>query len=226
MEVTHDTHDVTAERCRTARGPRDSRCVASAAGGPLGGNSPRPGIHRRAGRALRGRARLLRPRHADLGSRATGPRTNPEALLPQLASDAAQARSQALHTLSKIADPAIWGAITPALISDADDEVAAAAWRTAAALVPPGREAALAAALAAELGRGDRETQRRLSRAFAALGAPARAAVENGALSPNEAVSAHALATLAVMDNPDESFESAVHEATRIVALRAVPSTE
>lgn len=149
-----------------------------------------------------------------------------EAVLPQLASDVAQARSQALHTLSKIADPAIWGAITPALIGDADDEVAAAAWRTAAALVPPGREAALAAALTAELGRGDRETQRRLSRAFAALGAPARAAVENGALSPNEAVSAHALATLAVMDNPDESFESAVHEATRIVALRAAPSTE
>lgn len=149
-----------------------------------------------------------------------------EALLPQLASDVAQARSQALHTLSKIADPATWGAITPALISDPDDEVAAAAWRTAAALVPPGREAALAAALAAELGRGDRETQRRLSRAFAALGAPARAAVEKGALSPNEAVSAHALATLAVMDNPDESFESAVHEATRIVALRAAPSTE
>jgi hypothetical protein len=149
-----------------------------------------------------------------------------EALLPQLASDVAQARSQALHTLSKIADPAIGGAITPALISDPDDEVAAAAWRTAAALVPPGREAALAAALAAELGRGDRETQRRLSRAFAALGAPARAAVENGALSQNEAVSAHALATLAVMDNPDESFESAVHEATRIVALRAAPSTE
>lgn len=149
-----------------------------------------------------------------------------EALLPQLASDGAQARSQALHTLSKIADPAIWSAITPALISDPDDEVAAAAWRTAAALVPPGREAALAAALAAELGRGDRETQRRLSRAFAALGAPARAAVENGALSQNEAVSAHALATLAVMDNPDESFESAVHEATRIVALRAAPSTE
>lgn len=149
-----------------------------------------------------------------------------EALLPQLASDVAQARSQALHTLSKIADPATWGAITPALISDPDDEVAAAAWRTAAALVPPGREAALAAALAAELGRGDRETQRRLSRAFAALGAPARAAVEKGALSPNEAVSAHALATLAVMDNPDESFESAVHEATRIVALRAAPSME
>lgn len=149
-----------------------------------------------------------------------------EALLPQLASDVAQARSQALHTLSKIADPAIWGAITPALISDPDDEVAATAWRTAAALVPPGREAALAAALAAELGRGDRETQRRLSRAFAALGAPARAAVENAAQSQDEAVGAHALATLAVMDNPDESFASAVHEATRIVALRAAPSTE
>ena len=147
-------------------------------------------------------------------------------LVTELGSASPQARAQALHTLSKIADPATWGAITPALISDPDDEVAAAAWRTAAALVPPGREAALAAALAAELGRGDRETQRRLSRAFAALGAPARAAVENGALSPNEAVSAHALATLAVMDNPDESFESAVHEATRIVALRAAPSTE
>ncbi|WP_322410479.1 HEAT repeat domain-containing protein [Microbacterium invictum] len=149
-----------------------------------------------------------------------------DALVPQLQSDVAQARSQALHTLSKIADPATWPAITPALLADPDDEVAAAAWRAAAGLVPAGSEAALAASLTAQFGRGDAETQRRLSRALAALGDPARASVERAARSSDEAISAHALATVALIDDPDESFESAVHEAKRAVALRAAPSAE
>lgn len=63
------------------------------------------------------------------------------AVLPQLRSASAQARSQALHTLSKIGDPATGAAITVDLLHDENVEVARAAWRTAAGLVPAGHEA-------------------------------------------------------------------------------------
>src|SRR5437868_6773923 len=45
-------------------------------------------------------------------------------LLKEVRSERAQARSQALHTLSKIGDRRAWPAITVALLFDADDEVA------------------------------------------------------------------------------------------------------
>jgi HEAT repeat protein len=57
-------------------------------------------------------------------------------LVAELASPEPQARSQALHTLSKIADERAWPAITVALLQDADDEVARAAWRAAVVLAP------------------------------------------------------------------------------------------
>src|SRR5690625_4607536 len=43
-------------------------------------------------------------------------------LLTELASSVPQARSQALHTLSKFGDEATWPALTTALIQDEDDE--------------------------------------------------------------------------------------------------------
>ncbi|MGW4277178.1 HEAT repeat domain-containing protein, partial [Streptomyces seoulensis] len=48
-------------------------------------------------------------------------------LVAEVRARSAQARSQALHTLSKIGDRRAWPAITPALLSDADDEVARSA---------------------------------------------------------------------------------------------------
>src|SRR5689334_23730401 len=48
-------------------------------------------------------------------------------LLAELHSERGQARSQALHTLSKIRDAAAWPAITRSLMRDADDEVARSA---------------------------------------------------------------------------------------------------
>ncbi len=50
-------------------------------------------------------------------------------LVAELRSETAQARSQALHTLSKIGDRRAWPAITRALLTDTDDEVARSAWR-------------------------------------------------------------------------------------------------
>lgn len=92
------------------------------------------------------------------------------ALLRELRSERAQARSQALHTLSKTGDRQVWPAITRELLTDADDEVARSAWRAAVVLVPEGQEPALATVLATQLGRGGRETQLSLSQALVALG--------------------------------------------------------
>src|SRR5690606_9686747 len=64
-------------------------------------------------------------------------------LLAEAASDHPPARSQSLHTLSKIGDAAGWPVVASAL-EDPDDEVARSAWRAAPTLVPPGGEAELA----------------------------------------------------------------------------------
>jgi HEAT repeat protein len=144
--------------------------------------------------------------------------TVPE-LLKELRSERAQARSQALHTLSKIGDRQAWPAITRALLSDADDEVARSAWRAAVVLVPEGEEPELAAVLSTQLGRGERETQLSLSRALIALGEvilpTLRAAMTDLALR----VRAHAIATERLLRDPDAGFEFAIEEAKRVVAL-------
>jgi HEAT repeat protein len=149
-----------------------------------------------------------------------------ELLLVELSSETAQARSQALHTFSKLGDSRVWPAITTALLTDGDDEVARAAWRTAAALAPEDRKGELARTLATQFGRGDRGVQRSLSRAFATLGAPATTIVDEASLSENADVRAHAIATAYAMNNPDDSFDTAIAEAQRIVALEAAPTIE
>ncbi|MFJ4036789.1 HEAT repeat domain-containing protein [Microbacterium sp. NPDC090007] len=143
-------------------------------------------------------------------------------LLPEVTSEVPQARSQALHTLSKIGDPAAFGAITRAVLRDRHPEVARAAWRTASGLVPDDAREALAEELATQFGRGDHDTQRSLSRAFAAIGPRAEPVVEHAAASSYDVISAHARATLIVMDDPDTEFAEAVVEARRVVAQRAL----
>lgn len=145
-------------------------------------------------------------------------------LLVELDGGAPQARSQALHTLSKIGDPRAWEAITAGLLRDADDETARAAWRTAAGLVPTDRETWLAAQLASQLGRGDRDLRLSLSRAFADLGPAALPAVDAAAADDDPEVRAHALATARLMSDPEEGFDAALAEARKAVALRGAPS--
>ncbi|MEW2077069.1 HEAT repeat domain-containing protein [Streptomyces sp. NPDC012403] len=140
-------------------------------------------------------------------------------LLREIRSERAQARSQALHTLSKIGDRRAWPAITRELLSDADDEVARSAWRAAAVLVPEGEESGLAAMLATQLGRGGRETQLSLSRALVALGDVVLPALRAATTAPGEHVRAHALATERLLRDPDAGFEFAIEEAKRVVAL-------
>nr|WP_249350356.1 HEAT repeat domain-containing protein [Microbispora sp. H10836] len=140
-------------------------------------------------------------------------------LIGELRSERAQARSQALHTLSKIGDRQAWPAITRALLTDADDEVARTAWRAAVVLVPEGEEPGLAGVLATQLGRGERETQLSLSRALIALGEVITPALRAAMTDPDPRVRQHAVATERLSRNPDAGFEFAIEEAKRIVAL-------
>ncbi|MFE2929129.1 HEAT repeat domain-containing protein [Streptomyces sp. NPDC059278] len=142
-------------------------------------------------------------------------------LVREVRSEHAQARSQALHTLSKIGDRRAWPVITRALLTDADDEVARSAWRTAVVLVPEGEESALAVVLATQLGRGERETQLSLSRALVALGEVIVPALHAATSSPDPDAHAHAhaLATRQLLRDPDTGFGFAIEEAKRVVAL-------
>ncbi|MEU8825335.1 HEAT repeat domain-containing protein [Streptomyces sp. NPDC048636] len=141
------------------------------------------------------------------------------AVVREVRSERAQARSQALHTLSKIGDPQAWPAISWALLSDADDEVARSAWRAAVVLVPEGEKSALAGALARQLGRGGRQTQLSLSRALVELGEVIEPSLRAATTAPDPRVRAHALATGRLLREPDTGFESAIEEAKRVVAL-------
>ncbi|WP_432907203.1 HEAT repeat domain-containing protein [Micromonospora matsumotoense] len=140
-------------------------------------------------------------------------------LVAALGSTGARARSQALHTLSKIGDRRAWPAITRALLTDTDDEVARSAWRAAVALVPDGAESGLAEVLATQLGRGDRATQWSLSRALATLGEAGTPVLQTAGTDPDPRVRAHAVATQRLLRDPDAGFEFSIAEATRIVAL-------
>ncbi|GGT14711.1 hypothetical protein GCM10010207_12100 [Streptomyces atratus] len=144
--------------------------------------------------------------------------TVPE-LLDEVRSERAQARSQALHTLSKIGDRQAWPAITRALLSDADDEVARSAWRAAVVLVPEGEDPELAAVLSTQLGRGERETQLSLSRALIALGEVILPTLRAAMTDLDPRVRAHAFATERLLRDPDAGFEFAIEEAKRTVAL-------
>ncbi|PIJ31458.1 hypothetical protein BMH30_10480, partial [Leucobacter sp. OLES1] len=123
------------------------------------------------------------------------------AVLAELNSPAVLARSQALHTLSKFGDPATWPAIRSEFLHDADPDIARTAWRAAVAVAPEAAHADLARELASELGRGDAETMRSLSRALAALGDAAIAPVRDASRDAGPTVRIHALATARLLED-------------------------
>lgn len=136
----------------------------------------------------------------------------------ELGSSVPQARAQSLHTLSKIGDPGTWSWITDDMLTDIDDDVARTAWRVSAALAPPERRSAVAHTLAGQLGRGDRQLQLSLSRAMAELGDDAVPALEEIAASQRGPGSAHARATLQLIQDPSIDFAAAVNLALRMMA--------
>jgi HEAT repeat protein len=143
-------------------------------------------------------------------------------LLEELAGETTQARSQALHTLSKIGDRSAWPAVS-ALLHDEYDEVALSAWRAAAVLVPPGAEGELAAELAAELGRGDHQMQLSLSRALATLGPAAAPVLDAATAGADPRGRAHAEATERLLRDPDSGFTLSLEMAERVAVTGLDP---
>ncbi|MFD5588650.1 HEAT repeat domain-containing protein [Streptomyces sp. NPDC127063] len=150
-------------------------------------------------------------------------RLPPQIALPrirrELGSGRDQARSQALHTLSKIGDASAWPWIGREMLRDADDEVARTAWRVAVALAPEDEKADLAGELVRHLGRGDRDMRLSLSRALVDLGEVSGPALEKAAAHPDPVVAAHARATELLRRDPETGFDAAVEEAKRLVSL-------
>jgi HEAT repeat protein len=139
----------------------------------------------------------------------------------ELDSERSQARSQALHLLSKIGDRSTWSWITRDMLRDGNDQVARTAWRVAVALAPDDDEQrrGLAGELVLQLGRGDRDVRLSLSRALVDLGDVVVPALERAAEDPDPAVAAHARATELLRQDPEGGFDAAVEEAGRVVTL-------
>ena len=119
-----------------------------------------------------------------------------EQLKIELKSENPQARSQALHTLSKIGDKENYELITRDLLLDPDDFVASTAWRSASVLVPHKDKQALVELLISQLGRGDSDIQFGLTRFLCAIGQPIVAPLTQATQSPEEIVRTHAEFTL------------------------------
>ena len=115
-----------------------------------------------------------------------------ERLKPELLSENPQAKSQALHTLTKIGEKQYYSLVTLDHLLDSNDRVASTAWRTASVLASESEMPALAKVLISQLGRGDSDLQFDLTRFLCALGdsiiEPLKAATD----SPKEEIRMHA----------------------------------
>ena len=114
----------------------------------------------------------------------------------ELQSANTQAKSQAIHTLSKIGDKNNYSLITDEMLFDADDFVAATAWRAASVLVPDNQKEDLVKKLVTQLGRGDSDTQFALTRFLCAIGETIVDPLTEAAHSTDDAISNQAKFTL------------------------------
>lgn len=119
-----------------------------------------------------------------------------ERLKPELNSENAQAKSQALHTLTKIGEKQFYSLITAEHLFDSDDKVAVTAWRAASVLAPESEIPSLARILVTQLGRGDSDVQFDLTRFLCALGKVIIEPLTEASKSPKEEIGVHASFTL------------------------------
>ena len=117
-------------------------------------------------------------------------------LKSELNSENPQAKSQAIHTLSKIGDKQFYSLITNEHHFDSQDKVAVTAWRAASVLVPDNEKAALTKILVSQLGRGDSDLQFDMTRFICALGDVIIEPLKQAAESEKEEVRLHAAFTL------------------------------
>jgi len=107
-----------------------------------------------------------------------------------------QAKSQAIHTLSKIGDKANYSLITDEMLFDPDDFIASTAWRVASVLVPDDQKSILVKKLITQLGRGDSDIQFGLTRFLCALGECIVEPLTEASKSADETISNQAKFTL------------------------------
>ncbi len=117
-------------------------------------------------------------------------------LKPELNSENPQAKSQALHTLTKIGDKQFYPLITHEHLLDSNDKVAVTAWRAASVLAPENEIPALVRILVTQLGRGDSDVQFDLTRFLCGLGDAIIEPLSEATKSSEEAVSVQASFTL------------------------------
>jgi HEAT repeat protein len=147
-------------------------------------------------------------------------------LIRELTRQEAQARSQALHTLSKFRDPSAWQAVA-AMLDDEDQGVMRTAWYASVALVPEDERNWLAEKLATRLGSGDDETQLSLSRAIVGLGHEACVSVLGTAIRRgDDKVRVHALAAERLLHDPNAGFGISLKAARKEVALGKTRSSK
>jgi HEAT repeat protein len=114
----------------------------------------------------------------------------------ELKSKNPQAKSQAIHTLSKIGDMKNYPLITDEMLLDSDDLVATTAWRAASVLVPDNEKPALVKTLITQLGRGDSDMQFSLTRFLCAIGDEIIKPLQEAAQSSREDIRVQAEFTL------------------------------
>lgn len=119
-----------------------------------------------------------------------------EQLKAELKSENPQAKSQAIHTLSKIGDKKNYFLITDSALFDPDDFIASTAWRAASVLVPEEEKPTLVAKLVTQLGRGDSDVQFALTRFLCAIGDQILQPLTEAAHSEDEAIGNQAKFTL------------------------------
>ncbi len=107
-----------------------------------------------------------------------------------------QAKSQAIHTLSKIGDKANYQLITDEMLFDSEDFIASTAWRAASVLVPEADKPTLVQKLITQLGRGDSDLQFGLTRFLCALGDCIVEPLSQASNSTDESISNQAKFTL------------------------------
>lgn len=93
-----------------------------------------------------------------------------EKLKLELQSINSQAKSQAIHTFSKIGDKDYYPLITDEMLFNENELIASTTWRAAVALVPDAQIMDLIEKLISQLGRGDSDLQFALTRSLCNLG--------------------------------------------------------
>lgn len=146
-----------------------------------------------------------------------------ERLKPELLSTKPQARSQSLHTLTKIGDKTTYPLVSKNLMFDSDDIVAMTAWRAASLLVPEDQVHILIPALLSQLGRGSFDVQVALSKSLCNLGDAIIEPLAKAGKSENEVIQEHVAFTWRLFKNPELARKLASDFAERVKALNGAP---